>query len=76
MVINMTQISITIDTPVVDVNEFSNRTGIPLPSVRKLIANNKIPVMPRLSRQKILINMVAYTLLCAERAKIKPAIIS
>lgn len=71
MVINMTQISITIDTPVVDVNEFSNRTGIPLPSVRKLITNNEIPVMPRLSRQKILINMVAYTLLCAERAKIK-----
>jgi predicted DNA-binding transcriptional regulator AlpA len=61
----MTQINITIDTPIVDVNEFCSRTGLPLPTVRRMINENLIPVMPRLARTKILINMVAYTMMCA-----------
>jgi predicted DNA-binding transcriptional regulator AlpA len=67
MVFTMTQINITIDTPIVDVNEFSSRTGLPLPTVRRMISQNQLPVMPRLERQKILINMVAYTLMCANQ---------
>jgi len=66
MVINMTQISINIDTPVVSVDEFVRRSGIPLPTVRKQISAGIIPILPRAKRnEKVNVNMIAYMVKCA-----------
>jgi len=71
MVINMTHISINIDTPVVSVDEFVRRSGISLPTVRRQISDGVIPIMPREKRNgKVSINMIAYMVKCAEVAGI------
>lgn len=66
MVINMTHIRINIDTPVVSVDEFVRRSGIPLPTVRKQISSGIIPILPRAKRnEKVNVNMIAYMVKCA-----------
>ncbi len=66
MVINMTHISINIDTPVVSVDEFVRRSGIPMPTVRKQISAGIIPILPREKRnEKVSVNMIAYMVKCA-----------
>lgn len=75
MVINMTQISINIDTPVVSIDEFVRRTGHSLATVRRQITSGLIPTLPREKRnEKVNINLIAYMVQCAEKAAIQVSV--
>lgn len=71
MVINMTQICINIDIPVVSIDEFVRRSGLSLPTVRRQISDGVIPIMPRATQNsKISINMIGYLIKCAQEANL------
>lgn len=65
----MTQINIQIqtDTPTCTIAEFCRRSGMKQRLVQQKIAAGLIPIMPKEKRlEKPMINMVAYTAMCAE----------
>lgn len=69
----MTQINIQIDTPVLRLDKFCERTGIPYRTAQAMIASGKLPILPKeKNAEKPLINMVAYSAVCANNARLTP----
>ncbi|WP_182859711.1 hypothetical protein [Aeromonas hydrophila] len=56
----MSEIAIQIDTPVKTIEKYSTDTGIPVGTVRKMITDGDLEIMPkRRPKSRVLINMVA-----------------
>jgi len=68
----MSQIAIQIDCPVLTLDEFCRRSGMPEKTARTRIAQGEIPIMPKATaKERIRVNMVAYAIKCAKAAGIK-----
>ncbi|MBV7599392.1 hypothetical protein MNZ22_15875 [Aeromonas encheleia] len=56
----MSEIALQIDTPVKTIERYSADTGIPIGTVRKMIAQGQLQTMPKAGpKHRVLINMVA-----------------
>ena len=56
----MSEIALKIDTPVKTIERYSADTGIPVGTVRKMIACGELQIMPKAGpKHRVLINMVA-----------------
>ena len=71
----MAQLAIQIDTPVLSLDEFCKRSGIPEGTARMRIAEGEIPIMPKATaKERIRVNMVAYAIKCAKAANITASV--
>lgn len=67
----MTDLVLKLDSPVKTIPLFSEGSGIPLESVRKMVKEGDLPIMPKKKRTgRVLINMVAYYAMCAKAANV------
>ena len=67
----MAQIAIQIDSPVLTLEEFCKRSGMPDSTARMRIQEGEIPIMPKATaKERIRVNMVAYAIKCAKAANI------
>lgn len=56
----MSEIALQIDTPVKTIERYSADSGIPVGTVRKMISDGDLDIMPkRRPKSRVLINMVA-----------------
>ncbi|EPC4027752.1 MULTISPECIES: hypothetical protein [Aeromonas] len=56
----MSEIALKIDTPVKTIERYSADTGIPVGTVRKMVASGELQIMPKAGpKHRVLINMVA-----------------
>ena len=63
----MSDIAIQIATPFVTYEEYSRISGVPYNTIKKMVADGRIPIRPKLRRtDKTLINLLALTKEAAE----------
>lgn len=71
----MAHITIQIDSPVLSLDEFCKRSGIPEGTARMRIQEGEIPIMPKATpKERIRVNMVGYAIRCAKAANINASV--
>jgi hypothetical protein len=56
----MSNLTLHIDAPYISYEEYARRTGIPVGAIRKLVAEGRLPIRPKLKAQeRPFINMLA-----------------